>query len=99
MDSPLTDYYIFSSHNTYLEGHQLVGNSSVNQYIEALRIGCRCVEIDCWDGPGGEPVVYHGHTFTSKIKFLDVIETLSQYAFQWTEYPLVISLEIHCSLG
>ena len=24
---------------------------------------------DCWDGPGGEPVIYHGHTLTSKDDF------------------------------
>lgn len=48
----------------------------------ALKRGCRCVEVDCWDGSDGEPTVYHGHTLTSKILFKDVITTVKEYAFK-----------------
>lgn len=40
------------------------------------------MELDCWDGYDGEPIVYHGHTLTSKILFRDVILTLKEYAFK-----------------
>ncbi|CAB1324000.1 unnamed protein product [Coregonus sp. 'balchen'] len=38
--------------------------------------------IDCWDGPDDLPIIYHGHTLTSKIKFLDVLHTIKEHAFK-----------------
>ena len=68
-------------------GDQVVGKSSVSQYVEVLGRGCRCVELDCWDGPSGEPVIYHGHTMTSRIKFSDVVQACKDYAFQVRSSP------------
>ncbi|XP_040003674.1 1-phosphatidylinositol 4,5-bisphosphate phosphodiesterase delta-4 [Xiphias gladius] len=98
MSQPLNHYFISSSHNTYLLEDQLRGHSSIEAYIQALKRGCRCVEVDSWDGSDGEPVVYHGHTFTSKIQFRDVISTLKEYAFKTSEFPVILSLENHCGV-
>ncbi|XP_057557632.1 1-phosphatidylinositol 4,5-bisphosphate phosphodiesterase zeta-1 [Hippopotamus amphibius kiboko] len=97
MTHPLSDYFISSSHNTYLISDQLVGPSDLWGYVSALVKGCRCLEIDCWDGSQNEPVVYHGYTFTSKLLFKTVIQAIHKYAFITSDYPVVLSLENHCS--
>nr|XP_048721216.1 1-phosphatidylinositol 4,5-bisphosphate phosphodiesterase eta-1 isoform X7 [Caretta caretta] len=81
-----------------IEGDQLLSQSKVEMYARVLQDGCRCVEVDCWDGPDGEPVVHHGYTFTSKILFRDVVEAISKNAFVKNEFPVILSIENHCSI-
>lgn len=95
---PLHEYFISSSHNTYLTGRQVAGDLSIEGYIKALLRGCRCVEIDVWDGEGDEgPFVNHGRTFTHGISFRNVVTTIKKHAFIATPFPLIISLDINCS--
>lgn len=97
LDRPLNEYFISSSHNTYLVGWQVNGTSSLEAYMTALRKGCRSVEIDCWDGEGGEPRVTHGFTNTTSVAFIDVIRVINRCAFEASPYPVTLSLEVHCN--
>jgi hypothetical protein len=159
---PLSHYFISSSHSTYLSGNQLWSKSSQTAYKDVLKRGCRCVEIDIWDGdspssseaedggksadrdvgklsgmlkkklgrlrrrsnadeavpaesPTGEdhpmpvpwrttsgraePEVYHGYTATKRMPFRKVCEVVRDYAFRTSDLPVIVSLEVHCSLS
>ncbi|KAL1742013.1 PLC-like phosphodiesterase [Schizophyllum fasciatum] len=97
MTRPMAEYFMSSSHNTYLVGHQLVGVSTIEGYIRALLHGCRTVELDIYDDVDG-PTVYHGKTLTKKVPVKDICEAINKYAFVASPYPVVISAEVHCSV-
>ncbi|XP_072102218.1 1-phosphatidylinositol 4,5-bisphosphate phosphodiesterase delta-1-like [Mobula birostris] len=98
MTKPLDQYYISSSHNTYLLRNPLDGSSITETFISELNKGCRWMEMECWNGRNGEPVTYHGFALTSEVLLRDVMEVINNYAFTVTPYPFILLLRSHCSL-
>lgn len=187
---PISNYFISSSHNTYLSGNQLSSKSSTEAYKNVLIRGCRCIEIDVHNGTPaeeskspestssstfetihkrhksgstlsslaaatlekaegkynetktkiwskvsnrdkgkdedepeergrtasrdnlgveepsqrpqsigslrlGEPIVMHGWTLTSRVGFRAVCKTIAEVAFQKSDLPIIVSLEVH----
>ncbi|KAI9007640.1 PLC-like phosphodiesterase [Hyaloraphidium curvatum] len=96
MTQPLSNYFISTSHNTYLTANQLTGGASIETFVRYLVLGSRVVELDTWE-KNGEPVITHGHTLTDAVSYYDVIRAIKAYGFRGSPYPIVLDHELHVS--
>ena len=52
----LPHYFVHASHKSYLAEHaDLTFPASAEMIARSLLLGCRFLELDLWDGTGGEP--------------------------------------------
>lgn len=95
LNKPLKEFYINSSHNSYISNIQ---NGSIifkHTVGNVLKMGARCIEIDIHD-IDGEPVVAHGNSsiITSTYLSLEsVLDEIVNDGFK-TSDPLILYLEI-----
>ncbi|KAK7317844.1 hypothetical protein RJT34_02414 [Clitoria ternatea] len=97
MSAPLSHYFMYTGHNSYLTGNQLTSESSDEPIIEALQQGVRVIELDLWPSPtkdGGIKVV-HGRTFTTPVSLTKCLKSIKEYAFVKSDFPVILTLEDH----
>ncbi|KAL0843602.1 hypothetical protein Bca101_016847 [Brassica carinata] len=98
MTQPLSHYFLYTGHNSYLTGNQLNSRSSTEPIVKALRRGVRVIELDLWPNSSGtEAEVRHGGTLTSTEDLQKCLNEVKENAFEVSDYPVVLTLEDHLS--
>jgi len=98
MTKPLAHYFIATSNNFYNIDREDDKLPDMDRYVSSLKSGCRCIEVNCWDGTDEEPIVADDQINTSNVYLYDLLFAINEYAFVTTEYPLLLYLESHCSV-
>ncbi|KAG4145302.1 hypothetical protein ERO13_D05G089133v2 [Gossypium hirsutum] len=89
MSAPLSHYFLFTGHNSYLTRNQFSGASSVEPIKDVLLRGVRVIELDLWPNSSGNDV-NDSDFFVGLQKCLEAIK---ENTFKASEYPVIITFE------
>ncbi|KAK1991213.1 PLC-like phosphodiesterase [Colletotrichum falcatum] len=109
---PLPNYFISSSHKTYLARHQHEYRIFPGAYRTLLRGGCRCIEINVWNGgavtpaahgqplpyPTDEPIVTDDLGPKYPCGFREVCQAIGENTFETNDLAVIVSLEVHADI-
>jgi hypothetical protein len=95
LDKPFREFYVNSSHNSFIPCNQNLDISSLDSIKKVLLMGARSIELDIHE-KNNKPVVAHGtkkNLTTTYLPFEDCIDIIVKYGFQ-TSDPLVLFIDI-----
>lgn len=98
LDMPLHNFYVNTSHNSYIDSMQHLSFASLDAYKFCLKAGARLIEVDIftkYDSKG--PLVCHGtdqYITNYPLPLKSVLDTIKDNAFH-TSDPLIILVEMY----
>ncbi|KAL7446922.1 hypothetical protein ACHAXM_011704 [Skeletonema potamos] len=108
MTEPLNNYWINTSHDTYLLRTKVMTlhdpksaeKTDLQSYTLALYRGARAIELDVWDdNTTNDSATKKAARAVSSLKFSDVLRTVSYFLqSEPNSFPIILLIENHCSL-
>lgn len=91
LNRKLCEFWINSSHNSFLGNWQVGGESHISNLSKSLELGARCVELDIHAGITS-PLVMHTGSIPGYLT--DYLKVIKEEGFKNTNDPLILYLEI-----